>query len=175
MLDYQDLLEREKSSQVFVPLPPRPSSSLSTGSSDSAAASRKHKQKMLLATKAANRPHTSSARVRTCSTPNGALSMGDRRSAGAVRSSRSPSIPLRAQTAGAIPHLSEVPNTDNNARLKENSCDAEQEVRGTTPVTVHVREAKDRLESVPSSLFRHVAGSGNEDLFHFPQADSGAA
>ncbi|KAG2825268.1 hypothetical protein PC118_g9241 [Phytophthora cactorum] len=82
MLDYQDLLEREKSSQVFASLPSRPSSSSSTtGSSDATSASRKHKQQMSLATKAANRPHTSSARVHECSTLNGALPLGVRRSA----------------------------------------------------------------------------------------------
>ncbi|KAG3020151.1 hypothetical protein PC120_g9454 [Phytophthora cactorum] len=42
MLDYQDLLEREKSSQVFASLPSRPSSSSSTtGSSDATSANRR--------------------------------------------------------------------------------------------------------------------------------------
>ncbi|KAL4116355.1 hypothetical protein PRIC2_013351 [Phytophthora ramorum] len=59
ILDYQGLLQREKSSQVFVPLPSRPSSSSSTDSSGST--SRKQKQQMLLGTKSA-RPHTSNRR-----------------------------------------------------------------------------------------------------------------
>ncbi|KAG7381380.1 hypothetical protein PHYPSEUDO_006085 [Phytophthora pseudosyringae] len=180
MLDYQDLLEREKSSQVFVPLPSRPSSSSSSGSNDSTAASRKHKQQMLLATKAANRPHTSSARVRACSTPNNALPLGVRRSAGAVRSSRSPSIPWRVQTAGAIPqavhaNLTDLPSSDNNAIfMEETPSDYEQEVRMANPVVVRKTGAREPKESAPLSFFRHATGTADGDLFHFPQADSGA-
>ncbi|KAE9328801.1 hypothetical protein PF008_g16087 [Phytophthora fragariae] len=181
MLDYQDLLEREKSSQVFVPLPSRPSSSSSSGSSDSVLASRKHKQQMLLAAKAANRPHTSSARVRACSTPNGVFPAGARpgQSAGAVRSSRSPSIPWRAQTAGATPKVltdnTQVPTTDNNGDLKdENPADSgEQEIRVVARVSVRKSGSKDpraRRESAPLSFFRHATGNDHGDLFHFPSS-----
>ncbi|KAF1790091.1 hypothetical protein GQ600_2594 [Phytophthora cactorum] len=184
MLDYQDLLEREKSSQVFASLPSRPSSSSSTtGSSDATSASRKHKQQMSLATKAANRPHTSSARVHECSTLNGALPLGVRRSAGTVRSTRSPSLPWRAQTAGSIPQVhanfTELPSSDDNGSSKEeHPCGDEQEVRIATSVAVRnagSRESKVSGESMPSSFFRQVAAGGDGDLFYFPQPESGAA
>ncbi|KAG3065125.1 hypothetical protein PC121_g11453 [Phytophthora cactorum] len=181
MLDYQDLLEREKSSQVFASLPSRPSSSSSTtGSSDATSASRKHKQQMSLATKAANRPHTSSARVHECSTLNGALPLGVRRSAGTVRSTRSPSLPWRAQTAGSIPQVhanfTELPSSDDNGSSKEeHPCGDEQEVRIATSVAVRnagSRESKVSGESMPSSFFRQVAAGGDGDLFYFPQPES---
>jgi hypothetical protein len=175
ILDYQDLLQREQSSQVFAPLPSRPSSSSSNDSSRSA--SRKHKQQMLLATKAASRPHTTSARARACSTPNGSLPVGSRRSAGAVRSSRPPSIPWRAQTAGAAPLVlhdrDERPFSDNNASLREDSpCDDEHEVRTATPAPVRQaghREPSLRHGSMPASFFRRA---GDADLFHFPPTEA---
>ncbi|KAL3656577.1 hypothetical protein V7S43_018576 [Phytophthora oleae] len=163
MLDYQDLLEREKNSQVFAPLPSRPSSSPSC-SSDSTPASRKHKQQMLLVTKVANRPHTSSARIRVSSTANDTLPLNVRRSAGAVRS-RSPSIPWRAQTAGAVPQVvANFTDTCSNANLKDKiPSDEEQEVSVRKTGS---QQPKVRHESVSKSFFR-----SDEDLFHFPHPE----
>ncbi|KAK1944698.1 hypothetical protein P3T76_003231 [Phytophthora citrophthora] len=152
MLDYQDLLEREKISQVFVPLPSRPSSSPSC-SSDSTPASRKHKQQMLLATKVANRPHTSSARIRVSSPSNGALPFNVRRSAGAVRS-KSPSMPWRAQTAGAMPQVAIFTDSCNNTNLKEEIFSDEEK-------DISTRKNGSRQQS-----FRH-----DDNLFHFPRAE----
>ncbi|ETI32260.1 hypothetical protein, variant [Phytophthora nicotianae P1569] len=174
MLDYKDLLEREKNSQVFVPLPSRPSSS-STCTNDAASSSRKHKQQMLLATKAANRPHTSSGRVQGCSTPNGALPLGIRRSAGAIRSTtcRSPSLPWRAQTAGSIPHahsnFMESPTSDTKGSLKEKypSDDQQQEVRIATPLGG--RRSGPRESKVRSDCFGQVTENDDGEIFYFPQ------
>ncbi|ETK72634.1 hypothetical protein, variant [Phytophthora nicotianae] len=174
MLDYKDLLEREKNSQVFVPLPSRPSSS-STCTNDAASSSRKHKQQMLLATKAANRPHTSSGRVQGCSTPNGALPLGIRRSAGAIRSTtcRSPSLPWQAQTAGSIPHahsnFMESPTSDTKGSLKEKypSDDQQQEVRIATPLGG--RRSGPRESKVRSDCFGQVTENDDGEIFYFPQ------
>ncbi|ETL79304.1 hypothetical protein, variant [Phytophthora nicotianae] len=174
MLDYKDLLEREKNSQVFVPLPSRPSSS-STCTNDAASSSRKHKQQMLLATKAANRPHTSSGRVQGCSTPSGALPLGIRRSAGAIRSTtcRSPSLPWRAQTAGSIPHahsnFMESPTSDTKGSLKEKypSDDQQQEVRIATPLGG--RRSGPRESKVRSDCFGQVTENDDGEIFYFPQ------
>ncbi|ETL26089.1 hypothetical protein, variant [Phytophthora nicotianae CJ01A1] len=174
MLDYKDLLEREKNSQVFVPLPSRPSSS-STCTNDAASSSRKHKQQMLLATKAANRPHTSSGRVQGCSTPSGALPLGIRRSAGAIRSTtcRSPSLPWQAQTAGSIPHahsnFMESPTSDTKGSLKEKypSDDQQQEVRIATPLGG--RRSGPRESKVRSDCFGQVTENDDGEIFYFPQ------
>ncbi|GMF45818.1 unnamed protein product [Phytophthora fragariaefolia] len=183
MLDYQDLLERRKSSQVFVPLPSRPSSSSSSVSNDSVSASRKHKQQVLLGAKSSSRPHTSSGRVRVCSTPNGILP-GTRPglSAGAVRGSRSPSIPSRAQTAGATPKnqtgIAQLLSTDNNISVgdvkEENPAEGEQEIRIAARVLVRKPGSPDSRtrQSVPAALFRHATGNNNGELFYFPESDN---
>lgn len=167
MLGYQDMVEREKSTQLFTPMPSRPSSSSSEHSTVSATTSRKHKQTMLLASKAASRPQTSTPRLRAASTPNAAAVAGrQERSAGAIRTNRSPSMtPWRAQTAGAAPKVpSQLPSSANNE-------ESEPEVRVPTAATTP--QVNPRRKS-GSSILQHVTDARDEDLFHFPLPDSAA-
>ncbi|GMF22070.1 unnamed protein product [Phytophthora lilii] len=106
------------------------------------------------------------------------------RSAGPIRSNRSPSIPWRAQTAGSTPKVLTDPvqpptTPDNNASFgnsrEKNPIDREQELRIAATVSVRKpgsRDTRIRHESVPPSFFRQATGSADGDLFHFPTAES---
>ncbi|KAL8020930.1 hypothetical protein Plhal710r2_c012g0056971 [Plasmopara halstedii] len=134
MLDYQDLLDRGTTMQAVVPLPCRPLSTTSCSVSDTTFASRKHKQQTLLATKSdSNRPSTVKNRGQTCGAPNRASPLGVRQYPGASRTTRPPSLPWRAQTAGLISQVHSE-NTD--------LCGCRDNNDGLTKIGYHLQEVR---------------------------------
>lgn len=174
MVDYQNLLDRDKSTRVV--LPSRPSSTLSNTFDGTTSASRKHKQQKLFVT---NQLNTLKERAQMCSgnsavTPNFALNATSpvrvRQSAGAIRSTKLPLSPRRAHTAELVPqaHLkvTELRSCeDNDSLISRHLLDVKQEVRQAKQSDK--RESSSLIERASISFSRLAAGGSDEELFHF--------